>query len=231
MEFRLLGPLEVCRDGEQLVLGGPKPRAVLALLLLHANEVVPRSRLLADVWGERAPGSEHSLDVHLSRLRKILASASEGEVLIRRGRGYLLRVEADSLDLVCFEQQIEAGERALAEGRPAEAARLLKESLGLWRGEPLAEFSDQGFARAEAARLKERRLAALEARIDADLALGREAAIAGDLETLVRANPFRERLRAQLMLALYRAGLAGRGAGGLRGHAHAAHRRAGDRAG
>ena len=95
MEFRLLGPLEVCRDGEQLVLGGPK---------------------------QRAPESEHSLDVHLSRLRKTLTAVGEGEVLIRRGRGYLLRVEAASLDLVCFEQQIEAGERALAEGRPARRA-------------------------------------------------------------------------------------------------------------
>ena len=209
MEFRLLGPLEVCRDGEQLVLGGPMQRSVLAILVLHANEVVPRGRLLADVWGERAPESEHSLDVYLSRLRKTLTAVGEGEVLIRRGRGYLLRVEAGSLDLVCFEQQIEAGERALAEGRPAEAARLLREGLGLWRGEPLAEFADRGFARAEAGRLKERRLAALEARIDADLALGREAAIAGELEALVRANPFRERFRAQLMLALYRSGRQG----------------------
>ena len=210
MEFRLLGPLEVCRDGERLVLGGPKQRAVLAILVLHANEVVPRGRLLADVWGERTPGSEHSLDVHISRLRKTLSSGgAESAVLIRRDCGYLLRVEAGSLDLVRFEQQIEAGERALAEGRPAEGARLLKEGLGLWRGEPLAEFSDEGFARAEAGRLKERRLAALEARIDADLELGREAAIAGELETLVRANPFRERFRAQLMLALYRAGRQG----------------------
>ena len=210
MEFRLLGPLEVCRDGERLVLGGPKQRAVLAILVLHANEVVPRGRLLADVWGERTTGSEHSLDVHISRLRKTLSSSGgESAVLIRRDRGYLLRVEAGSLDLVRFEQQIEAGERALAEGHPAEGARLLKEGLGLWRGEPLAEFSDEGFARAEAGRLKERRLAALEARIDADLELGREAAIAGELETLVRANPFRERFRAQLMLALYRAGRQG----------------------
>ena len=153
MEFRLLGPLEVCRDGERLVLGGPKQRAVLAILVLHANEVVPRGRLLADVWGERTPGSEHSLDVHISRLRKTLSSGgAESAVLIRRDRGYLLRVEAGSLDLVRFEQQIEAGERALAEGRPAEGARLLKEGLGLWRGEPLAEFSDEGFARAEAGR-------------------------------------------------------------------------------
>ena len=153
MEFRLLGPLEVCQDGEQLALGGPKQRAILAILLLHANAVVPRGRLLADVWGERTPGSEHSLDVHLSRLRKILASGDEGNVLIRRGGGYLLRVEAGSLDLARFEQHIDAGERALAEGHPAEAAKLLDEGLGLWRGEPLAEIPDAPFVRAETSRV------------------------------------------------------------------------------
>jgi DNA-binding SARP family transcriptional activator len=209
VEFRVLGPLEVCRDGEQLVLGGPKQRALLAILLLHANEVVPRGRLLADVWGERAPGSEHSLDVHISRLRKTLNSGGEGNVLIRRSGGYLLCVETGSLDLVRFEQRAEAGERALAEGRPAEAAKLLNEGLGLWRGEPLGELSDEAFARAESGRLRGRWLAALEARMDADLALGREAQVAGELESLVDANPFRERFRAQLMLALYRAGRQG----------------------
>jgi DNA-binding SARP family transcriptional activator/ABC-type transport system substrate-binding protein/streptogramin lyase len=209
VEFRLLGPLEVCRDGEQLALGGPKQRAVLAILLLHANEIVPRGRLLTDVWGERTPGSEHSLDVHLSRLRKTLASAGDGSVLIRRGGGYLLRAEAGSLDLVRFEQYIDAGERALAAGNPAEAARLLSKGLALWRGEPLAEIADEPFARAETSRMRERRLAALQARIDADLALGREATVVGELESLVDANPFRERFRAQLMLALYRAGRQG----------------------
>ena len=206
MEFRLLGPLEVCSDGEPIVLAGPKLRAILAILLLDANQVVPRARLLAGVWGERAPGSEHSLDVHISRLRKALAPGGEGNPLIRRGRGYLLCVEEGALDLVRFEQQIAAGQQALAEGRPAAAVGLLTDGLGLWRGEPLAEFADQAFAAAELGRLKELRLAALEARVDADLALGREAAIIGDLESLVNANPYRERFRAQLMLALYRAG-------------------------
>ena len=206
MEFRLLGPLEVCSDGEPIVLAGPKQRAILTILLLDANQVVPRARLLAEVWGERAPGSEHSLDVHISRLRKALAPGGEGNALIRRGRGYLLRVEEGALDLVRFEQRIAAGQQALAEGRPAVAVGLLNDGLGLWRGEPLAEFADQAFAAAELSRLKELRLAALEARIDADLALGREAAIIGDLESLVNANPYRERFRAQLMLALYRAG-------------------------
>ena len=206
MEFRLLGPLEVCRDGEPIVLAGPKQRAILTILLLDANQVVPRARLLAEVWGERAPGSEHSLDVHISRLRKALAPGGEGNALIRRGRGYLLCVEEGALDLVRFEQRIAAGQQALAEGRPAAAVGLLNDGLGLWRGEPLAEFADQAFAAAELGRLKELRLAALEARVDADLALGREAAVIGDLESLVTANPYRERFRAQLMLALYRAG-------------------------
>ena len=206
MEFRLLGPLEVCSDGEPIVLAGPKQRAILTILLLDANQVVPRARLLAEVWGERAPGSEHSLDVHISRLRKALAPVGEGNVLIRRGRGYLLCVAEGALDLVRFEQRIAAGQQALTEGRPAAAVGLLTDGLGLWRGEPLAEFSDKAFAAAELSRLKELRLAALEARVDADLALGREAAIIGDLESLVNANPYRERFRAQLMLALYRAG-------------------------
>ena len=206
MEFRLLGPLEVCSDGEPIVLAGPKQRAILTILLLDANQVVLRARLLAEVWGERAPGSEHSLDVHISRLRKALAPSGEGNALIRRGRGYLLCVEEGALDLVRFEQRIAAGQQALAEGRPAAAVGLLNDGLGLWRGEPLAEFADQAFAAAELSRLKELRLAALEARVDADLALGREAAIIGDLESLVNANPYRERFRAQLMLALYRAG-------------------------
>ena len=144
--------------------------------------------------------------MHISRLRKALAPGGEGNALIRRGRGYLLCVEEGALDLVRFEQRIAEGQQALAEGRPAAAVGLLNDGLGLWRGEPLAEFADQAFAAAELSRLKELRLAALEARIDADLALGREAAIIGDLESLVHANPYRERFRAQLMLALYRAG-------------------------
>lgn len=206
MEFRLLGPLEVCADGKLVALGGPKQRAILAVLLLHANEVVPRARLLAELWGERAPGSEHSLDVHISRLRKALAPGGAGEVLVRRDRGYLLRVEEGSLDLDRFRQQIEAGQRALVEGRPAQAARLLNHGLGLWRGAPLAEFADYAFAGAEADRLMNCRLAGLEARIDADLALGHQAAVIGELESLITASPYRERFRAQLMLALYRVG-------------------------
>jgi ABC-type transport system substrate-binding protein/DNA-binding SARP family transcriptional activator/streptogramin lyase len=206
MEFRLLGPLEVRSDGELIVLAGPKQRAILTILLLDANQVVPRARLLAEVWGERAPGSEHSLDVHISRLRKALAPGGEGNALIRRGRGYLLCVEEGALDLVRFEQRITAGQQALAEERPEAAVGLLNDGLGLWRGEPLAEFADQAFAAAELGRLKERRLAALEARVEADLALGHEATVIGDLESLVNENPYRERFRAQLMLALYRAG-------------------------
>ena len=204
LEFRLLGPLEVYSDGEPIVLAGPKQRAILTILLLNANQVVPRAHLLAEVWGERAPGSEHSLDVHISRLRKALTPRGQGSALVRRGRGYLLCVQEGTLDLVRFEQRVAAGQQIL-EGRPAAAAALLNDGLGLWRGEPLAEFADHAFAAAELGRLKELRLAALEAQAEADLALGREAAIVGDLESLVNANPYRERFRAQLMLALYRA--------------------------
>jgi DNA-binding SARP family transcriptional activator len=165
MEFRLLGPLEVCSNGQPIVLAGPKVRAILTILLLEANRVVPRSRLLADVWGEQAPGSEHSLDVHVSRLRRALVAGGVGDALTRRGRGYLLRVEEGTLDLDRFEQQIAAGQQALAEGRLAAAVSLLNEGLSLWRGEPLAEFADQAFAATELGRLKERWLAALETRI------------------------------------------------------------------
>jgi DNA-binding SARP family transcriptional activator len=139
-------------------------------------------------------------------LRKALAAGGAGDALTRRSRGYLLRVEEGTLDLNRFEQRIAAGQQALAEGRLAAAVSLLNEGLSLWRGEPLAEFADQAFAAAELGRLKERWLAALEARIDADLALGYDAAVIGDLESLVDANPHRERFRAQLILALYRAG-------------------------
>src|ERR1700733_7712602 len=133
MEFRLLGALEVCIDGEPIVLAGRKQRAILTILLLNANQVVPRARLLAEVWGERAPGSEHSLDVHISRLRMALAPGGEANALVRRGRGYLLRVQEGALDLVRFEQRIAEAHQALAVGRPAAAAAPLNDGLSLWR--------------------------------------------------------------------------------------------------
>jgi len=197
MEFRILGPLEVADDGRLLALGGTKQRALLALLLLRANEVVSRDRLIDELWGGSPPDSgKTALQVHVSQLRKALGR----EVILTRPPGYLIRVGDGELDLHRFEQLVAA---ARAE-EPVESARLLREGLALWRGAPLAELGDS-FAAAERA-LEEQRLAALEQRIDADLALSRHAELIPELEGLVRGQPLRERLRGQLMLALYRSG-------------------------
>jgi DNA-binding SARP family transcriptional activator len=188
MEFRILGPLEVAEDGGQLDLGGQKPRALLAILLLHANEVVSSDRLIDALWEEAPPETAHkALQVYVSGLRKILGK----ERLETKAPGYRLRVHEDELDLERFA--------LLAEARPREA-------LALWRGEPLAEFSYQRFAQAEIARLEELRLACLERRIEDDLEQGRHAALVSGLERLVSEHPLRERLRVQLILALYRSG-------------------------
>jgi DNA-binding SARP family transcriptional activator len=188
MEFRLLGPLEVVEDGKQIDVGGAKQRALLAILLLHANEVVSQDRLIEALWEEEPPEkAQKALQVYVSQLRKVLGK----ERLETRAPGYRLRVGEDELDLDRFQR--------LADAEPREA-------LALWRGEPLAKFAYQRFAQSEIARLEEVRLACLERRIEDDLAQGRHAALAGELERLVAEHPLRERLRAQLMLALYRSG-------------------------
>ena len=198
MEFRILGPLEVEDDGRSLKVAGAKQRGLLALLLLHANEAVPRERLIDELWGEDPPETAATaIQVHVSQLRKSLGR----DAIVTQSRGYLLRVGEGELDLDRFETAVA---RARDEP-PAEAADVLREALALWRGPPLAEL-DAPFARAERARLEEQRLAALEQRIDADLELGRQAQLVPELEGLVRGHPLRERLRGQLMLALYRCG-------------------------
>jgi DNA-binding SARP family transcriptional activator len=197
MEFRILGPLEVEDDGRLIPVGGTKQRALLALLLLRANEVVSRDRLIDELWGGSPPDSgKTALQVHVSQLRKALGR----DLILTQSPGYLIRVSDGELDLHRFEQLVAA---ARAE-EPVQAARLLREGLALWRGAPLAELGDS-FAATERA-LEEQRLAALEQRIDADLALGRHAELVPELEGLVREQPLRERLRGQLMLALYRSG-------------------------
>jgi DNA-binding SARP family transcriptional activator len=198
MEYRVLGPLEVCRGDDLLPLGGPKQRALLALLLVNANRVVARDRLIDELWGENPPDTAvKTTQVYVSRLRKLLPDGA----LLTRPPGYLLAVGPGELDIAQFEQLVTQARATV----PAQTARLLREALGLWRGLALAEL-EEPFARAEGARLEDLRLAALEQRIEADLALGLHAELAGELETLAAEHPQRERLRVQLMLALYRCG-------------------------
>jgi DNA-binding SARP family transcriptional activator/streptogramin lyase len=199
LDFRLLGPLEVRDDGRALALGGRKQRSLLAILLLHANEAVSDDVLADGLWGERPPKTAGTaLQVHVSALRKLLSA----ERLERRAPGYLLHVEPEELDLARFELLC-----AEARGRePEAAAAALVEALALWRGRPLADFAYDSFAQGEIARLEELRLAAIEQRIDAELACGRHAELIGELEALVGEHPLRERLREQQILALYRCG-------------------------
>jgi DNA-binding SARP family transcriptional activator len=190
MEFRILGPLEVVDGSRTLPLGGPRQRALLALLLMRPNRVVARDELIDELWGDDAPdGARNALQYHVSRLRKALAPS---DALVTREPGYMIRVADDELDLLRFERLRDSARGA----PPEEAARLLRQALGLWRGP----------ADPEIAHLDELRIAALEQRIDADLASGRHGDLVAELEPLVREHPLRERLRAQLMLALYRSG-------------------------
>jgi DNA-binding SARP family transcriptional activator len=206
MDFRLLGPLEVIADGRSLAVGGGKRRSLLALLLLHPNEVMSAERLIDELWGERPPATAaKSVHVYVSQLRRELGHPN-GDVLQTRGNGYVARVGPNELDTLRFERAVAEGRRALAAGDPDTAAAKLSQAVAAWRGPPLADFAYEPFAQREIARLEELKQAALEARIDADLELGRHADLIGELETLVADHPLRERLRGQLMLALYRCG-------------------------
>ena len=203
MEFRILGPLEVWHAGREVSLGGPKPRALLAVLLLHPNEVVPADRLIDELWGEDSPErAAAALRVNVSRLRKALPQ----DVLTTRSPGYVVGVEPDELDLHRFEQLVDEGRGLLARGLAADASERLCDALSLWRGPALADFAYESFAQAAIARLEEIRLGAVELRIDADLALGRHDELVGELESLVAEHPLRERMRRYLMTALYRSG-------------------------
>jgi peptide/nickel transport system substrate-binding protein len=219
MDFRILGSLEVCDRERTVRLGGDKQRALLALLLLHANEVVSADRLIDDLWGARPPPAAlKALQAHISRLRKALdtngralladngdrSAGGEDGVLITRGHGYLLRVAPGELDLDRFRAAVEEGREALAAGDAGRAAAILRDGLALWRGPPLADFAYEAFAQAAIAQLEDLHLSALEERVEADLALGRQRDVVGELTSLVQQNPLRERVRGQLMLALYR---------------------------
>src|SRR5262245_42231934 len=202
MDFRILGPLEALDGARQIALGGRKRRAVLAVLLLHPNETLSGERLIDELWGESPPTNAlKTLQGHVSRLRKELPP----EVLVTREHGYELQIELDELDARRFEGLLDDGRGELAAGNPQRALEALERAVALWRGAPLADLAYEPFAQAEIARLDDLRVAALEQSIEAKLALGRHAEVIAQLEQLVEEHPYRESLRAQLMLALYRA--------------------------
>jgi DNA-binding SARP family transcriptional activator len=204
VEFRILGPLEVRGAAGAVPLSGGKQRALLTLLLLHANEVVSAGRLIDLLWADAAPADAgKALQVYVSRLRRALGP--DDAVQTRPG-GYLLAVDAGSFDLLRFEELAATGRSLLADGDAAAARRALADALALWRGVPLAEFASEAFARQETDRLEELYLVTIESRIDADVALGAHSELVAELEALVARHPLRDRLRGQLMLALYRSG-------------------------
>jgi DNA-binding SARP family transcriptional activator/streptogramin lyase len=203
VEYRLLGEFEVLDAGGPIEIAPGRQRSLLALLLLHENTVVSTDRLVDDLWDGSPPGTaEKTIHVYVSRLRKRLP----GGRLVTRGSGYLLRVEDGELDAARFESMLRDGRGALAAGEAGRAARVLADALALWRGPAFADLTYEPFAQAEIARLEELRLAAQIDLAEAELALGRHEQLVPQLQTLVAAHPLQERLRGQLMLALYRSG-------------------------
>ncbi len=207
LSFSLLGPLEARVDGEALPLGGGRQRSLLALLLLHANETVSRERLIDGVWGAERPSTiGAALNVHLSKIRRLLAGAGEDTTLVTELHGYALRIDPERLDLHRFERLTREGRQALMAGRPEEAAATLDRALALWRGPPLAELDLDGSAGAALGRFCDLRLSAVEDRLEAGVLAGRHAELTAELEEFVREHPLRERARGTLMIALYRGG-------------------------
>jgi DNA-binding SARP family transcriptional activator len=203
LEFRILGPLEVLDDDRPIRLGGAKQRATLAILLLHANRVVGVERLADDLYAGAPPVTAVTqVQRQVSDLRKVLGA----DAIETRSPGYVLHVEPEHLDLDRFERATYEADQALGRGDAHAAADLLEHGLALWRGAPLADLAYESFARTAIERLDELRLVALEQRFEAELELGRHLAVLSDLEALVWEHPLRERLRGQLMLALYRGG-------------------------
>jgi YVTN family beta-propeller protein len=203
MEYRILGPFYVAKNGAEVAVGGGKQRALLALLLLRANQAVSTDRLIDQLWGKTPSASATKIvQNYVSKLRRVLGDG----VLLTRGHGYELRVEPRELDADCFNEAVAAGRRTLAAGDAARASATLTAALALWHGPPLSDFAYEEFAREDIERLDELRVAALIDRIEADLQLGRHETLISEVETLVAQNPLQERLRGQLMLALYRSG-------------------------
>ncbi len=203
LQFGILGPLAAWEEDQEVELGAPKQRALLAVLLLHAGETMSKEQIVDALWGKQPPQRPlKAIQVYVSQLRKRLGDG----VLVTRAPGYALELEPGALDLERFEGLLAEGRRLLEEGHAREAGDALRQALSLWRGEPLADFRYETFAANAINRLEELRLMALELRLDADLAIGRDAELVPELERLVREHPLRERLRRLLMLALYRGG-------------------------
>jgi predicted ATPase/DNA-binding winged helix-turn-helix (wHTH) protein len=210
LEVRILGPLKVLAGDESMALGAHKQRALLALLAIHANEVVSSDELIESLWAGKPPKTAATtLHVYVSRLRKLLEpdrAKGDNHVLISRAPGYLLSIDASRIDAHRFESLAEDGRRRQDAGDATGAALALREALALWSGAALAEFVYEPWAEGEAARLEELRLAVLEERIAADLATGRDSELVPELEVLLAEHPLRERLHGHVMLALYRSG-------------------------
>ncbi len=206
MEFRILGPLAASRNGETVALGGERQRALLAVMLVHANETVRTERLIEQLFGRSGTSSPHNaVHVAVSRLRRTLGDGA-GEMLRTRPGGYMLELESGQLDAATFERLLDEGRELRELDEPAGASARLRQALRLWRGPPLADLAGLEDVQPEVRRLEELRLLAEMERIDAELALGRAAEVVVDLERLTAQAPLQERLRAQLMLALYRSG-------------------------
>ena len=204
MEFRVLGPLEVWNGGRPFPIRGTRQRALLAMLLMRANEVVSSDRLLDELWGAEPPATgTKALQVRISQLRKALPRA---DVVETRSPGYIIRLDPHQLDLTRFEELLVQARVELGEGDARRAAETAGEALSLWRGPPLDDLASSPFVRGDIRRLEELRLVAVELRIDAILVLGGNGELIGELEALVAEHPLRERLREQLMLVLYRQG-------------------------
>ena len=207
VDYRVLGSLEALRAGRPLPLGGAKQRAVLAILVLRANQVVTTDELIEALWPESPPGKPRTaIQGYVSQLRTTLDPERPFEAIITEPAGYRLPTGPEDVDLVRLESFLRQGREALDDGHTDVAARTLREALSLFRGPPLADFGYESWAQVEIGRLTELRLACLEERIEADLRLGRHAEVIGELEAQIAQHPLRERLRAHLMLALYRAG-------------------------
>jgi DNA-binding SARP family transcriptional activator len=210
MEFRILGPLEVWEGGQPIPLGGIKQRAVLAILLLHANDLLSADRIIDELWGETPPDTARNvIQVYMSQLRKVLepgVPSASATLLVTRQPGYLLNISGEDLDLTRAEHLVDRGRRSLEEHEPVAASRSFSEALALWRGDALGDFRLEQFAQAELERIEEFHLSTREDWFEAELEVGHGSQLVPELQAAIAAYPLRERLRAHLMLALYQSG-------------------------